>query len=83
MSGADPTRLGRSYTNALRHEILPELARARRVARLLYQWPRARIWLFRRLGPMIVEGVTGIFTGERRYRGAVAAAARRLVRSFI
>jgi flavin-dependent dehydrogenase len=80
MSGADPTRVGRTYTRALRQEILPELARGRRAAMLLYRSSAVRDFLFRRLGQVMVEGVTGIFTGERRYRGAMAAAARALTR---
>jgi geranylgeranyl reductase family protein len=83
MSGGEPTRLGRNYTGALRQEILPELARGRRAAMLLYRSPAVRDFLFRRLGQVIVEGVTGIFTGERPYRGAAVAAARRLARSFV
>lgn len=78
MSGAEPTRLGRTYTRALRQEILPELARGRRAAMLLYRSSAVRDFLLRRLGQVIVEGVTGIFTGERRYQGAMFAAARAL-----
>lgn len=66
-SGGDPTRVGSTYTVALAGDLLKELRRARRVATLLYQLPRVRNAVFRRLGSRVVERMTGVFTGERPY----------------
>jgi geranylgeranyl reductase family protein len=83
LHGGDPTRVGRAYGDALGRELLPELARARRSAALLYDWRRLRNLFFRRMGQFVVEGVTGVFTGERPYRGAVRGAVRHFVRGLV
>jgi geranylgeranyl reductase family protein len=79
-SGGEPRRLAAAYHAALAADLLPELRAARRLAALLYDHPRIRDFLFRRIGASIMEGMTGVFTGERAYRGGVSAAVRRLLR---
>jgi geranylgeranyl reductase family protein len=63
------TRVG--YQAALA-PLLGELRLARVLARLLYDHPRARRWLFRRAGQRLVEAITDVFRGSRTYRGALA-----------
>jgi geranylgeranyl reductase family protein len=82
-SGGDPARSREQYHTALAATLLPELRRARRSARLLYDWVRLRNYFFRRMGQFVVEGVTGVFTGERSYEGSVRAAIRHMVRTWV
>jgi flavin-dependent dehydrogenase len=82
-TAADPARLGAAYQASLARELLPELRRARAAAALLYDYPRLRNFLFRRMGQLVCEGIAGVFVGERRYRGALTAAARRLLRTAV
>lgn len=82
-SGGEPARSREQYHAALAARLLPELRRARRSARLLYNWVRLRNYFFRHMGQFVVEGVTSVFTGERPYRGAVAAAVRHMVKTLV
>jgi len=70
-SELDPPRARAGYHAALR-PLLDELRVARALARLLYEHPRARRWMFRRVGQPLVEAITDVFMGVRTYRGSVA-----------
>ena len=70
-SELDPPRARVGYHEALR-PMLAELRVARTLARLLYEHPRARGWMFRRVGQRLVEAITDVFMGTRTYRGSVA-----------
>jgi geranylgeranyl reductase family protein len=74
--GLDERRVAAAYHAALR-PLLGELRIARGVARVLYDHPRARRWLFRRAGQRLVEAITDVFMGARTYRRSVAAFALR------
>ena len=67
----DPAQVRARYHAALR-PVLAELRVARALARLLYDRPRARTWVFRRVGQRLVEAITDIFAGSRTYRGSIA-----------
>ncbi len=69
-SQLDPPRVRAAYRAALR-PMLAELRVARMLARLLYEHPRARCWMFRRVGQRLVEAITDVFMGARTYRGSV------------
>src|SRR5712671_191955 len=69
-SQLDPPRARAAYRAALR-PMLAELRVARMLARLLYEHPRARCWMFRRVGQRLVEAITDVFMGARTYRGSV------------
>jgi len=77
-AGLDPGRVRAGYHAALR-PLLAELRVARALARLLYDYPRARTWMFRRVGQRFVETLTDVFMGSRTYRGSVAGLAAALV----
>src|SRR5437667_2559806 len=70
-SELDPPRARAGYYAALQ-PMLAELRVARMLARLLYEHPRARRWMFRRVGQPLVEAITDVFMGVRTYRGSVA-----------
>ena len=70
-SRLDPPRARAGYQAALR-PMLTELRVARTLARILYEHPRARRWIFRRVGQRLVEAITDVFMGARTYRGSVA-----------
>lgn len=57
-----------AYARSLAETILPELRRGRRLARLLYDFPRARSWVFSRQGQRLCEAVTDVMAGKRSYR---------------
>ncbi len=57
-----------AYTRSLEETILPELQTGRWLARLLYDFPRTRSWVFSRLGQRLCEAVTDVMTGKRTYR---------------
>ncbi len=57
-----------AYTRSLAETILPELQRARWLARLLYDFPRTRSWAFSRQGQRLCEAVTDVMAGTRSYR---------------
>lgn len=72
--GLDPARIRAAYHAALR-PLHTELRLARVFARLLYDYPRARTWLFRRVGQRLVEAMTDVFLGARTYRRSLAGLA--------
>src|SRR2546426_9242279 len=67
-SELDPPRARARYHKALR-PMLAELRVARMLARLLYEHPRPRRWVFRRVGQRLVEALTHVFMGARTSRG--------------
>jgi flavin-dependent dehydrogenase len=70
--GLDPARVRAAYRTALR-PVLGELRLGRWFARLLYDYPRARTWLFRRSGQRLVEAITDVFAGTRSYRRSLGS----------
>src|SRR4029077_14876109 len=59
-AGLDPRRAGEAYAGPLR-PMLVHLLVGRWLARLLYDPPRARAWIFRRGGQRLVEAITDVF----------------------
>ena len=57
----------RLYDEMVAQLILPELRIARRLAKLLYFYPRTRNALFALCGNKLVEAMTRIVTGEASY----------------
>ncbi len=76
-AGLDPERVRRGYQAALR-PLLDELRIGRALARLLYDFPRVRGWLFPRVGQPLVEAITDVFMGARTYRRSLVGCARAL-----
>lgn len=72
--GLEPARVRAAYRAALR-PLLAELRVARWLARLLYDYPRARTWLFGRVGQRLVEAITDVFVGARTYPLSLASLA--------
>ncbi len=66
------------YHRSLAASILPELRRARWLARLLYRAPSCRRLVFRRLGQPLCEAMAGIVSGELSYRELTSSPARYL-----
>ncbi|MEE8137580.1 MAG: hypothetical protein V3R89_07050 [Thermoanaerobaculia bacterium] len=64
----EPEATCAAYQESIAREILPELRRARLLARLLYGFPRLRRAAFRRLGPSLCEAMSDVFTGQQSYR---------------
>lgn len=57
-----------TYACSLSETILPELRRGRKLARLLYDFPRLRSWAFSQQGQRLCEAVTDVMVGKRRYQ---------------
>jgi flavin-dependent dehydrogenase len=57
-----------TYIRSLTETILPELRTGRVLARLLYDCPRTRSWVFARQGQRLCEAVADVMVGKRRYR---------------
>lgn len=70
----DPRRACAAYHRALR-PLLAELRVARGLARVLYDFPRARRWIFGRVGQRLVDALTDVYCDRRTYRASVAALA--------
>ena len=68
----DPTRVGRCYAARLRRDLAPELASARLLARVLYDWPGLRGRLFRHHGAALCEAVAEVISGRSTYRSTLA-----------
>jgi len=62
-------RVKQAYDSALAKNILPELQSGRVLAKLIYDYPRMRTWLFRLYGQELCEAVTDVFMGKRTYDG--------------
>lgn len=76
-AGPDPRTVRAAYAAGLK-PLAAELRVARALARLLYDHPRARTWIFRRVGQRLVEAITDVFMGARTYRGSLAGLAAAL-----
>jgi flavin-dependent dehydrogenase len=79
-AGGDEARTREHYHTELNREILPDLRASRRIATLLYDYPRVRRWLFRRYGQAGVEALAGPLLGEYGYARALRRLMRRLAR---
>ena len=77
--GPEPGRVRAAYAALLR-PMLADLRVGRWLARLLYDHPHARAWIFRRMGQRLVDAITDVFLGERTYRGSLAGLALALTR---
>jgi geranylgeranyl reductase family protein len=60
-----------AYDLEIAARILPELNAARRLATVLYDYPKLRNIFFRLYGQRFSEVVTDVFTGDRTYRGLI------------
>lgn len=69
--GDDAKKPQAAYRSLLQKDLLPELRAARMLARLFYDFPRARIWLLRHHGQRLTESLTRIVMGEGGYRDAM------------
>ena len=67
----DDAATRRDYRKRLQATLLPELRIARMLARVLYDFPRVRAWLFARHGQRMSEFVTRVVMGESSYRDAI------------
>src|SRR5205807_4901722 len=74
-SELDPPRARAGYYAALR-PMLAELRVARMLARLLYEHPRPRRWVFRRVGQRPVEAINHVSLRRRAYRGPLPCPGR-------
>ena len=68
----DEAAVKRAYRERLQATLLPELRVARVLARVLYDFPRVRAWLFARHGQRLSELLTRVVMGESSYREAVS-----------
>ena len=64
------------YQCALETRILPDLRRARLLARLLYGAPRIRGWVFRHLGEPLTESMADLIAGNTTYRDLLGSPSR-------
>lgn len=71
--GLDEPRVRDLYHASLRSNILSELAAARLLAKVLYDWTYLRRWAFKINGRLLAEGVTDVYLGERTYRGSLSS----------
>jgi geranylgeranyl reductase family protein len=67
----DDMKTRRTYRNLLHKNLLPELRVARVLARLFYDFPRARIWLLRHHGRRLTDSLARIVMGECGYRDPI------------
>jgi flavin-dependent dehydrogenase len=63
-----PHRTAERYLELLEGSILSELRWASRLAPLLYDWPKLRGYVFRRVGDRLCDALTDVFSGIRTYR---------------
>jgi len=69
----EPVRIAESYQHALA-ALRRELRIGRILARLTYDMPRIRSWVFRTCGQAVSEAVTDILMGRRTYAGVMSRA---------
>jgi geranylgeranyl reductase family protein len=67
----DAVEVKRIYREKLEEKLLRDLRIARKLARVLYHWPRLRAWLLSRHGQRASELITQIVMGETSYAAAV------------
>jgi flavin-dependent dehydrogenase len=72
---SSPAAARAAYALALEREILPELARARALARVLDSVLLPRPWLFDRLGQPFCEAMAAVLAGSRTYGELLGAPA--------
>jgi geranylgeranyl reductase family protein len=60
-----------AYRRLVAQAILPDLRVGRILARLLYDCPHVRTWVFSRQGQWLCETVTDVMAGTRQYRDLV------------
>jgi geranylgeranyl reductase family protein len=77
--GDEPRRVGQRYDHALK-PLRRELRVGRALARLTYDWPRLRRFVFRRYGQSLSEAVTDVMLGEETYAGIVSRARTHAIR---
>ena len=70
-SGLDEAAARHSYRTRMQATLLPELRIARVLARLIYDFPRARSWLLTSHGQRLSEVLTRIVMGETGYRETI------------
>ncbi|PYO99630.1 MAG: geranylgeranyl reductase [Gemmatimonadetes bacterium] len=73
-TGLDPRQVRAAYA-ALLQPMLADLRVGRWLARVLYDHPRARAWIFRQIGQRLVDAITEVFLGARTYRGSLTGLA--------
>ena len=74
LDGGDaPARVGEGYERAL-VALRREVRLGRVLARLTYDWPRLRRWVFRIHGQALSEGMTDVLMGDRTYAGLLSHA---------
>ena len=71
--GDEPARVGERYDRALAG-LCRELRLGRVLARLTYDLPRLRRWVFGLHGQALAEGMTDVLMGERTYAGLLGRA---------
>ena len=64
---SDPDRASTCYQRQLEASILPQLRRARLLARGLYHYPRLRRYAFQRFGEPLAEAMADLIDGETSY----------------
>ncbi len=69
---------GARYTDQLSHQLLPDLAVARELARLLYGQPRLSRWVMAHFGQSICNLMAQVMAGELPYRDLSGALFSRL-----
>jgi len=78
-AAGDEARAREHYHAELKREILPDLTASRKLAAVLYGYPRVRRWLFRRYGQAGVEALAGPLLGDYGYTRVVRRLVRRLL----
>jgi geranylgeranyl reductase family protein len=63
----DPESAARTYTRALRADLVPELRRARWLAHIVYERPALAQALFAAAGASLCEAMVSIIAGEKSY----------------
>ena len=71
--GGEPAHAGERYDRAL-VPLRREIRIGSVLARLTYDWPRLRRWVFRIHGQALAEGMTDVLMGDRTYAGVLSRA---------
>src|SRR5262249_20660144 len=69
----DVAQVNRLYSNLIRDQILGELNAGRFFANFLYNYPRARNWVFRRRGQELTDFLADVVMGQGTYSSAMKA----------
>jgi geranylgeranyl reductase family protein len=73
VGGGEPARVGERYDRSLRG-LRREVKIGRALARLTYERPWMRRWVFGRHGQKVVEGMIDVLTGDRTYASQLGRA---------